>query len=119
NFKILYSKVNIISQSIVAQDVGEMFTLTKENVKWYFVDTDGKIHIVIDGWTSPQVFSSIGITIQYACDGHIEVFILEFIGLHEGHTGEYLAEMLAACLKDYAIVLLTKYVYQTLAADKL
>ncbi|KIJ26802.1 hypothetical protein M422DRAFT_136577, partial [Sphaerobolus stellatus SS14] len=102
-FKMLYLRVDIVSRTTVARDVGEMFTLTKENVKQYLMDVNGKIHIVVDGWTSPQVYSFLGITIQYVRDGHIEAFILEFIRLLEGHTGEYLAEMLAACLQDYGI----------------
>ncbi|KIJ33686.1 hypothetical protein M422DRAFT_264305 [Sphaerobolus stellatus SS14] len=80
-----------------------MFTLTKENVKQYHMDVDGKIHIIVDGWTSSEFYLFLGITIQYVHNGHIEAFILKSTRLLEGHTSEYLAEMLAACLQDYGI----------------
>jgi hypothetical protein len=42
-------------------------------------DYPGRVHIGVDGWTSPNVFSFLGITAHRAVDGHIEAFILDFI----------------------------------------
>ncbi|KIJ42622.1 hypothetical protein M422DRAFT_147370, partial [Sphaerobolus stellatus SS14] len=102
-FKMLYSKVMTPSRFMVARDVDEIFTTTKAHVKQYLIDMDGKVHVVVDGWTAPQVISFLGITVQFVKNGQIRSFILDFIRLLEGHTGEYLAEKLAECLNDYGL----------------
>ena len=82
----------------------------------------GKIHIGIDGWTSPNTFSYLGIMVHHAVEGHIQEFILDFIKcifigfflfrihfllvvtrLTKGHTGVYLAQQLAQCLHEFKI----------------
>jgi hypothetical protein len=39
----------------------------------------GKLHIGVDGWTSPNVFSFLGITVHQVIEGRIQMFILDFI----------------------------------------
>ncbi|KIJ39995.1 hypothetical protein M422DRAFT_174391 [Sphaerobolus stellatus SS14] len=78
-FKMLYSKVMTPSRFMVARDVDEIFTTMKAHVKQYLIDMDGKVHVVVDGWTAPQVISFLGITVQFVKNGQIRSFILNFI----------------------------------------
>lgn len=48
----------------------------------YFLDLQrvpGKLHLVADGWTSPNVISFIGATVQFVNDGKINSVVLDFI----------------------------------------
>ncbi|KIJ31139.1 hypothetical protein M422DRAFT_186331, partial [Sphaerobolus stellatus SS14] len=54
-----------------------------------------KLHVVVDRWTSPQVISWLGIMIHF--------LTLQHYRLHKGHTGQYLAKMLASCLEGYGV----------------
>ncbi|PIL32390.1 hypothetical protein GSI_05636 [Ganoderma sinense ZZ0214-1] len=64
----------------------------------------GKIHICLDGWTSPNVISFLGVTAHWHENGKIEHIILDFIKLAKGHTGEYLAHKLMGLLEEFGIV---------------
>lgn len=39
----------------------------------------GKLHLAVDGWTAPNVFSFLGITVHRAVAGEISSFILDFV----------------------------------------
>lgn len=39
----------------------------------------GKLHLCVDGWTSPQVVSFLGATVHWIRDGQIHSIILDFI----------------------------------------
>ena len=69
----------------------------------YFQQHPGKLHICVDGWTSPNVISFLGVTVQRVVGPSLEVFILDFIKLTQGHTGKYLEQQLTTCLKEYGI----------------
>ena len=79
----------------------------------------GKLHIVLDGWTAPNVISYLGVIVYYVRNGKMESFTLDFIKyvllifyylidtivnrLVKGHTGKYLAIKLLECLEHYEI----------------
>ena len=74
---------------------------------------------MLDGWTTPLVSSYLGLVIVWHANGKIHHAILEFIwsvfdlwkyfslmlvlSLTKSHTGEYLAEVTAKCLKCYGL----------------
>ncbi|KAF8579582.1 hypothetical protein K439DRAFT_1359273, partial [Ramaria rubella] len=64
---------------------------------------DGKIHLVMDGWTAPLHFSYLGIVIVWYAQGRINHTILEFVRLTEKHMGKYLAQVTADCLKRFGV----------------
>jgi len=39
----------------------------------------GKVHIAVDGWTSPNVYSFLGITVHFVKDAKMHSFILDFV----------------------------------------
>lgn len=81
----------------------------------------GKVHICLDGWTSPNVISFLGVTLHRVVKARIQTLILDFIKyvyssleqsavpnqrfdrLTQAHEGEYLARKLEECLKEYNI----------------
>lgn len=101
--KMLFAKVDIPSPSTVSRDVKEAFTIAKKNVGSILQSYSGKLHIGVDGWTSPNVFSFLGVVVYMVKEGKIRSHILDFIKLSKGHTGQYLANQLSDCLKEYGI----------------
>ncbi|OJT13582.1 hypothetical protein TRAPUB_9870 [Trametes pubescens] len=100
---MLYAKVELPSRVTLSRDV-QMITLDgKIRVIAFLSSLPGKIHICVDGWTSPNVLSFLGVTAHWHRDGAIEHIILDFIRLTNGHTGKYLAEKLVECLTEYGI----------------
>ncbi|PIL25427.1 hypothetical protein GSI_13317 [Ganoderma sinense ZZ0214-1] len=68
-----------------------------------FKEHPGRVHLSVDGWTSPNVFSFLGITAHWIQNGELRHIILDFIKLTKSHTGRYLAEKLGECLRVYGI----------------
>lgn len=94
-FGMLYSRAEIPSRVMISRDINEIFNLAKTNVAQslqvrdmlcsfclflsYFKAYPGKLHLAVDGWTSPNVFSFLGVTVHRCVDGKIQEFILDFI----------------------------------------
>lgn len=60
-------------------------------------------HIGLDGWSSPNAISFLGVVVYFLHEGEMKSIILDFIRLTEAHTGEYLAEQLHKCLKQFGL----------------
>jgi hypothetical protein len=45
----------------------------------------GRIHLAVDGWTSPNVISFLGVVVCMATDGRIHTYILDFINYVSRH----------------------------------
>jgi hypothetical protein len=91
----LNNKVSVPSRATLTRDIHEIFAATCLNVATllqvrvfsrYFADgTDhtqnspGKLHLCFDGWTSPNIFSFVGITVHWVADGQIHTLILDFV----------------------------------------
>ena len=82
----------------------------------------GKLHLCIDGWTSPHVIAFLGATVHWVHEGHMQSLILDFIKcilliypafefllykygdrVTKAHTGQYLATCIAEMLHDFGI----------------
>lgn len=42
-------------------------------------DVTGKIHISVDGWSTPNVIAFIGIVVHYILNGKLESLLLDFV----------------------------------------
>src|SRR3984957_6353244 len=93
-FKMLYGQVHIPHPVTISRDVLEIFILSKERVAALLKDYPGRLHVGVDGWTSPNVFSFLGITVHRAVGPNIKSFVLDFIKLTSSHTGVYLTHQL-------------------------
>ncbi|KAJ3558298.1 hypothetical protein NM688_g1007 [Phlebia brevispora] len=101
--RMLYAKAKVPSASTVSRDIQEIFSVSQRSLADGLKEYCGKVHICIDGWTSPNVISFLGVTLHCVIDGKLQSIILDFIKLTQAHTGKYLAEKLEECLKVYHI----------------
>ncbi|KDQ53332.1 hypothetical protein JAAARDRAFT_197497 [Jaapia argillacea MUCL 33604] len=52
---MLHSNINIPSPSTISRDVQEMFSLSQTHIAVFLQSHIGKLHLAVDGWTSPNV----------------------------------------------------------------
>ncbi len=78
-FKMLYSKVDIVSPSTISRDIQDMHAIAKRNVAKSLQSTRGRLHFGINGWSSPNVISFLGVTVTRCVKGVMEEFVLDFI----------------------------------------
>ncbi|GBE85812.1 Putative AC transposase OS=Zea mays PE=2 SV=2 [Sparassis crispa] len=95
--------MKVPSPSTVSRDVQTIYQVGSKSVKEYFTTLKGAVHLVIDGWTAPFVASYLGIVIVWFDGVKLWRSILEFIRLTERHTGLYLAQMVAQCVKRFGL----------------
>ncbi|KAF8576191.1 hypothetical protein K439DRAFT_1623049 [Ramaria rubella] len=116
-----YEPVEIPSACMLSQDVQEVFVVSQQEVVHVLQEYPGKPHLGVDGWAVPNVFLFLGITVTCCLGASLVTMILDFIWciavldqstyidplhLHRLttlHTGIYLTEKLAECLKSYGI----------------
>jgi hypothetical protein len=102
-FKMLHGRVEIPHPITISRDVKEIFTLSKIHVARVLGDYKVRVHIGVDGWTSPNIFSFLGITAHRVVDGRINSCILDFVKLLHNHSGIYLANQLVLCLREFKL----------------
>ncbi|TDL14852.1 hypothetical protein BD410DRAFT_699758, partial [Rickenella mellea] len=72
-FQMLYLKVEIPSRMTVSRDVREVYEITKQSIVQMLAVRScaycGFLHLCIDGWTSPNVISFLGITVHRVTEG--------------------------------------------------
>ena len=95
---MLYAKVETPSQTTVSWDIKEIYGISKVHVGEYLQvhrsryllplhltlvfelkNYLGCIHLGFDGWTSPNIFSFLGVVVHIAPKGELQSFILDFI----------------------------------------
>ncbi|TBU29091.1 hypothetical protein BD311DRAFT_662155 [Dichomitus squalens] len=77
--RMLYQKAALPSRVMVSWDVQDIHDLLKANVLKLFKNLPGKIHIGVDGWTSPNIISFLGVTAHWHEEGQICYIILDFV----------------------------------------
>ncbi|TFY74006.1 hypothetical protein EWM64_g10006 [Hericium alpestre] len=102
-FQMLYAKVDIPLDKTISRDVKEIFAVSKKNVANMLQRYTGKIHIGVDGWSSPNLFSFLGIIVFLVQNGEMLSLILDFIRMTKAHTGEHLAEQIYKCLDSFGV----------------
>ncbi|QRV82979.1 AC transposase [Ceratobasidium sp. AG-Ba] len=91
------------SPMTVFRDTQVLYACSSDGVKTYYKKLPGAIHFAIDGWTSTQSSSFLGLVVIWQDEGRIWRSILEFVHLTHAHTGEYLALRVAERFKRYGI----------------
>ncbi|KAF5325785.1 hypothetical protein D9611_000913 [Ephemerocybe angulata] len=94
---------SIPDPTTVSRDVKLLYEKMSIHVGKYFKELGAPIHLVVDGWTAPITASFLGVVVVWCEKGVSHRIILEFIRLKQRHTGQYLAEEIAGCLKRYGI----------------
>ena len=93
-FQMLFARVQIPRADTISHDVREIFAISQNSVKKLlqvgFVllavhklivcqAHPGKVHIAVDGWTLPNIYSFLGITVHFVKDSKMHNVILDFI----------------------------------------
>lgn len=76
---MLYAKVEVPTRTTVSRDVWEIFDITRKNVGKILQEYPGRLHLGLDGWTSPNVYSFLGVTVHRVVNGKVVTIILDFI----------------------------------------
>ncbi|PIL25420.1 hypothetical protein GSI_13310 [Ganoderma sinense ZZ0214-1] len=100
---MLYAKARLPSRVTVSRDVQAIHAMAKANVIEMFNGLPSKIHVAVDGWTSPNVTSFLGVTAHWHDEAEINHVILDFIKLTSAHTADNLAEKLLECFREFGI----------------
>lgn len=78
-FRMLYNKVDILSARTISRDAQEVFQMSKINIARILQAYLGKLHLGLDGWTSPNVISFLGVVVYMVRDDRITSCILDFL----------------------------------------
>ncbi|KAF8884066.1 hypothetical protein CPB84DRAFT_1850784 [Gymnopilus junonius] len=84
-------------------DIKEIWEMSCKQLAMLLQGILGKIHLVADGWMSPNAILFIGVTVQFVDNGKIRSIVLDFIKAMKAHTGIYLAAWISECLHVYGI----------------
>ena len=74
-----YSATEIHSHQTVARDISNMYERSRRVIALHLQSIKHRLHITLDGWMSPNVFSFLGVTVQYFDEGKICGFVLDFV----------------------------------------
>lgn len=78
-FLMLYSATELHSHQTVARDISDMYERSRVVIARHLQSIKHRLHLTLDGWTSPNVFSFLGVTVVYFDKGEISGFILDFV----------------------------------------
>jgi hypothetical protein len=76
---MLNSLVKIHSHQTVSRDISDMYHRSRAAVAFHLQSVKQRLHIGLDGWTAPNVFSFLGVTVQFFEEGIISTFVLDFV----------------------------------------
>ncbi|KAK0439306.1 hypothetical protein EV421DRAFT_1905965 [Armillaria borealis] len=100
---MLYAKADIPLPSMISHNIQEIYDITKAHVAESLQATHGCLHFGINGWTSSNVISYLGITVACVVEGKVEEFVLDYVRCTDSHTGEYMVEQLIKVLDAFGI----------------
>ncbi|KAF8582450.1 hypothetical protein K439DRAFT_1351161, partial [Ramaria rubella] len=79
--QMLFDPVAVLSAHTVSWDIQEIFVISQCKVARVLQAYDGKLHLGVDGWAAPNVFSFLGVTVTRCVAGDLIMMILNFIKL--------------------------------------
>ena len=118
---MLNSLVKIHSHQTVSRDICDMYHRSCTPIALHLQSVNQHLHITLDGWSAPNLFLFLGVTVQYFENNNICGFVLDLvkyiyipfyiqpltytavIRMSGRHTGRYLAQELEALLKSFGI----------------
>ncbi len=97
-FVMLYSAVDLHSRQTVVRDISDMYQRSRTAIATHLQSVKQRLHIALDGWTSPNVFSFLGVTVRYCENGKIHGFVLDFVKY--GYILHFTLKFLIETLQD-------------------
>ena len=76
---MLDSAVWIHSHQTVSRDIADMYERSRNTMALHLQSVKHRLHLKLDGWTAPNVYSFLGVTIQYFENGNICSSVLDFV----------------------------------------
>ena len=76
---MLCPTVKIHSPQTVSRDISDMYEQSCLVVALHLQSVKHRLHLTLDGWTSPNVFSFLGVTVRYFEKSDICSFVLDFV----------------------------------------
>ena len=76
---MLNSFVKVHSHQTVSRDISDMYYRSRTAITLHLQSVKNRLHIALDGWTSPNVYSFLGVTVQYFENGDVCSFVLDFV----------------------------------------
>ncbi|KAF8572881.1 hypothetical protein K439DRAFT_1354409, partial [Ramaria rubella] len=74
-----YEPVKVPSVCTLSRDIQEVFEVSCQQVGQILQKHDGRLHLGVDGWAVPNIFSYLGVTVTLCVTGHLITMILDFI----------------------------------------
>lgn len=119
---MLFAAVHIHSRQTVSKDISDMYERSRRAIALHLRSLPHRIHLTLDGWTSSNIISFLGVTVRYFEKGTIHGFVLDFVRyagifkillqqlilvsifrMSKRHTGINLARELEQLLKSFGI----------------
>jgi hypothetical protein len=97
-FLMLRSTIETHSRQTVARDISDMYERSRVAIALHLQSIQHRLHIALDGWTSPNVFSFLSVTIQYFENGAIHGLVLDFVKYGSYLVLPLIADLCTGCL---------------------
>ena len=78
-FTMLDPTIKIHSHQTVSHDISDVYKQLRTVIAHHLQSVKHRLHLTLDGWTSPNVFSFLGITVRYLENGSLCGFVLDFV----------------------------------------
>lgn len=100
----LYPTAKIPSADTIKSYISNFYKADKEKIQNILLDVPGKISFTTDCWTSPSIKSFLSITAHFINkDWVLQHILLDFIEMHDSHSGQNLKETFVAGLEHFLI----------------
>jgi hypothetical protein len=76
---MLNSFIKIHSHQTVSLDISDMYHRSCMAIAAHLQSVEHRLHLALDGWTAPNIFSFLSVTVQYCENGKIYGFVLDFV----------------------------------------
>lgn len=76
---MLYPAIKIHSHQMVSRDISDMYHHSRTAIALHLQSIKQCLHLMLDGWTAPNVFSFLGVMVQYFEKGTICSLVLDFV----------------------------------------
>ncbi|THU94624.1 hypothetical protein K435DRAFT_668101 [Dendrothele bispora CBS 962.96] len=77
--RMFHAGVEIMSNQTATRDILDVFKITQAIVKKKLQNIPTRKHLALDGWSSPNVMSILGIILTYVEDGQVKTLTLDAV----------------------------------------
>lgn len=75
--KMMNANVVIPGRKLVSRDIKAVYKISKAHVKRIIAATPGRLHEMMDGWSSPNVLSVLGVAATFMKDNEMITIVLD------------------------------------------